>query len=161
MSSLTLRRMSSKERQLMHTKLRTSTLCVRQHRRYRILAEVARGHPALAIADPVACSVDTVYLWVHRFNFSGFETFERPANTNGREVRRHRGVRGGSRAFARRSRFRRPGDDGGPGLHHQPITVLHQRVPRAGTVRRLRYPAPGSRAESAPSTIGRISLGVK
>lgn len=85
MPSLTLRRMSSKERQLMHTKLRTSTLSVRLHQRYRIVAEAARGRPAPAIADRVACDVDTVYLWVHRFNASGFETFERPTNPHGRE----------------------------------------------------------------------------
>jgi len=28
---------------------------------------------------------NTVYLWLHRFNVSGFETFERPTNPNGRE----------------------------------------------------------------------------
>ncbi len=41
--------------------------------------------PPPTIADRVGGDVDTVYLWVHRFNTSGFETFERPTNTNGRE----------------------------------------------------------------------------
>ena len=48
MSSLTLRRMSSKKRQVMHIKLRTSTLSLRLQQRYRIVAEAARGHPRLA-----------------------------------------------------------------------------------------------------------------
>jgi hypothetical protein len=76
--------MSSKELQLMRTKLRTSTLSVRLQQRYGIIAEAARGYPC-DCRPRVACDVDTVYLWVHRFNTSGFETFERPTNTNGRE----------------------------------------------------------------------------
>jgi len=85
MHPLILRRMRPKERRLLDTKLRTSTLPVRLHQRYRIVAEATRGHPGPAIADRVGCDVDTVYLWVHRFNVSGFETFERPTNPNGRE----------------------------------------------------------------------------
>jgi hypothetical protein len=42
MSSFTLCRMSSIERQLIRIKLRTSTLSVRLHQRYRIVAEAAR-----------------------------------------------------------------------------------------------------------------------
>lgn len=85
MHSLTLRRMHLKERRLLETKLRISTLPVRLHKRYRIVAEAAQGYPSLTIADRVGCDVDTVYLWLHRFNTSGFETFEWPTNPNGRE----------------------------------------------------------------------------
>jgi transposase len=85
MHSLTLRRMRRIEGQLLQSKLRTSTLPVRLHQRYRIVAEAVRGFPGPVIADRVGCDVDTVYLWVHRFNTSGFETFERPTNPNGRE----------------------------------------------------------------------------
>ncbi len=85
MRLLTLRRMRPRERRLLNTKLRTSTLPVRLHQRYRIVAEVLRGHSGPAIADRVGCDDDTVYLWLHRFNVSGFETFERPTNPNGRE----------------------------------------------------------------------------
>ncbi len=85
MHPLTLRRIRPNERQLLQTKLRTSTLPVRFHQRYRIVAEAARGRSASVIADRVACDVDTVYLWIHRFNTSGFDTFERPTNPHGRE----------------------------------------------------------------------------
>lgn len=85
MHPLTLRRMRLRERQLLEAKLRTATLPVRLHQRYRIVAEATRGYPGPAIADRVGCDVDTVYLWLHRFNASGFETFERPTNPNGRE----------------------------------------------------------------------------
>jgi transposase len=85
MRPLTLRRMRPRERRLLDTKLRTSTLAVRLHQRYRIVAEAMRGLPGPAIADRVGCDEDTVYLWLHRFNASGFETFERPTNPNGRE----------------------------------------------------------------------------
>jgi Homeodomain-like domain len=67
------------------TKLRTSTLPVRLYQRYRIVAEALQGYPGPAIADRVGCNVDTVYSWLHRFNVSGFEPFERPTNPNGRE----------------------------------------------------------------------------
>jgi transposase len=85
MRPLTLRRIRPKERRLLEAKLRTSTLPVRLHQRYRIIAEAARGHPGPMIADRVGCDVDTVYLWVHRFNASGFTTFEQPTNPHGRE----------------------------------------------------------------------------
>jgi transposase len=76
--------MRRRERQLLQSKLRTSTLPVRLHQRYRIVVEAARGFSGPAIADRVGCDVDTVFLWVHQFNTSGFETFERPTNPNGR-----------------------------------------------------------------------------
>ena len=85
MRPFTLRGMRPRERQLLQTKLRTSTLPVRLHQRYRIIAEAAYGHSGPMIGDRVGCDIDTVYLWVHRFNASGFETFERPTNPAGRE----------------------------------------------------------------------------
>jgi transposase len=63
----------------------TTTLPVRLYHRYRIIAEAARGHAGPLIADRVGCDVDTVYVWVHRFNTSGFDTFERPPTPKGRE----------------------------------------------------------------------------
>ena len=66
-------------------RVRTSTLPVRLHQRYRIVADGVRGHSGPAIADRVGCDEDAVYLWLHRFNVSRFETFERPTNPSGRE----------------------------------------------------------------------------
>ncbi len=85
MRPLTLRRMRPRERRLLNTKLRTSTLPVRLHHRYRIVLEALRGYSGPAIAGRVGCDEDTVYLWLHRFNASGFETFERATNPSGRE----------------------------------------------------------------------------
>jgi len=85
MHPLTLRRLRSSERRLLQTKLRTSTLQVRLHQRYRIVAEAAQGRTVPAIVDRVGCHEQTAYLWLHRFNASGFETFERPTNPWGRE----------------------------------------------------------------------------
>ncbi len=86
MRPLTLRRMRPQERRLLAIKLRRSTLPVRLHQRYPIVAEAARGCSGPAIADRVGCEVNTVYRWLHRFNASGFETFERPTNPWGREA---------------------------------------------------------------------------
>lgn len=85
MHPLTLRRVRPSERRVLRATLRTTTLPLRLHQRYRIIAEATRGHSGPVIADRVGCDVDTVYVWVHRFNTSGFETFERPTNPKGRE----------------------------------------------------------------------------
>jgi transposase len=85
MRPLTLRHMRRSERRILRAKLRNPTLPVRLHHRYRIIAEAARGHAGPLIADRVGCDVDTVYVWVHRFNTSGFDTFKRPPTPKGRE----------------------------------------------------------------------------
>lgn len=85
MRRLTLRRISPSEHRLLQAKLRSRTLSAQFHQRYRIVAEATRGYTGVEIADRVGCDADTVYLWLHRFNASGFETFERPTNPYGRE----------------------------------------------------------------------------
>ncbi len=84
MYPLTVRRLTASERRLLKAKLRSRTLPVRLSRRYRLIAEAARGRIVTAIAHRVGCHEDSVYLWVHRFNASGFTTFERPTNPRGR-----------------------------------------------------------------------------
>ena len=66
------------------TKLRTSTLPVRLYQLHRIVTEAARGHTVPEIVDRVRCHEQTAYLWLHLFNTSGFEKFERPTNPLGR-----------------------------------------------------------------------------
>lgn len=85
MQPLTLRRLRPTERRVLQTKLRTATLPVRLYQRYRIVAEAARGRTVPEIVDRVGCHEQTAYLWLHRFNASGFETFERATNPWGRE----------------------------------------------------------------------------
>lgn len=84
MRPLTVRRLTTSERRLLKAKLRSRTLPVRLPRRYRIVGEAARGRTVTAIARRLGCHQDTVYLWVRRFNASGFTTFERPTNPRGR-----------------------------------------------------------------------------
>jgi transposase len=49
---------------------------VRLHRRYRIIAELRQGRASREVADRVGCHPNMVYEWLHRFNASGFATFE-------------------------------------------------------------------------------------
>lgn len=84
MHPLTLRRISPTERRMLQNNLRTRTLPMRFYQRYRIIAEAARRRTVPEIADRVDCHPHTVYVWFHRFNASGFETFERPTNPRGR-----------------------------------------------------------------------------
>ncbi len=81
---LTIRRLTPSDRRLLKAKLRSRTLPRRLSRRYRIVAEAARGRTVTAIAHRVGCHEDSVYLWVRRFNASGFTTFELPTNPRGR-----------------------------------------------------------------------------
>lgn len=82
---MVLRRLRPREVRLLRAKLRTRTLSVRLHQRYRIIAEVRQGRTAADVAERVPCALMTVYHWVRRFNASGFTTFERPTNPKGRE----------------------------------------------------------------------------
>ena len=82
--SVRLRALTRVERRVLQAKVRDRRLTVRLHRRYRLIAEVARGRPFAAVADRVGCNVTMVYEGVHRVNASGFTTFEQPPNPKGR-----------------------------------------------------------------------------
>jgi Homeodomain-like domain len=82
--SVRLRALTRAERRVLQAKVRDRRLTVRLHRRYRLIAEVARGRSFAEVADRVGCNVTMVYEWVHRFNASGFTTFEQPPNPTGR-----------------------------------------------------------------------------
>jgi transposase len=81
---LRLRALTPGERRVLRAKVRDLSLSVRIHQRYRIIAEVARGTGALGVAERVGCHFTVVYDWVHRFNASGFTTFEDVPNPKGR-----------------------------------------------------------------------------
>jgi transposase len=78
-----LRELTSPERELLKAKLADKSLAVRKHERYRIVDEASKGRSISAIAERVGCHTATAYLWVHRFNESGFTTFEAVTNPNG------------------------------------------------------------------------------
>lgn len=79
-----LRALTRGERRKLRAKLKDLTLSARIHQRYRVIEEVRRGHGIGAAAERVGCHLTLAYDWVHRFNQSGFATFERIANPKGR-----------------------------------------------------------------------------
>jgi transposase len=83
-NSVQLRALTRGERRVLRAKLKERRLAVRLHRRYRLIAEVAAGRSIAEAADRVGCNVTMGYEWVHRFNESGFATFEQPPNPKGR-----------------------------------------------------------------------------
>jgi transposase len=83
-NSVGLRPLTRREGTELRAKLRDRRLSVRLHRRYRIIAELRQGRASREVADRVGCHPNMVYEWLHRFNASGFATFERPSNPKGR-----------------------------------------------------------------------------
>ena len=81
---LRLRSLTRGERRVLRTKLRDLSLSVRIHQRYRIIEAVGLGLGSLAVAERVGCHFTVVYDWVHRFNTSGFATFEQVSTSKGR-----------------------------------------------------------------------------
>src|SRR5262249_57603544 len=83
-NSVRLRTLTRRERRLLQAKVMDRRLPVRLHGRYRGIAEVARGCALAEAADRVGCNVTMVDEGGHRFNESGFRTFEPPPNPEGR-----------------------------------------------------------------------------
>ena len=81
---VTLRSLTRGERRVLRAKLRDLSLSVRIHQRYRIIDAVGHGLGGVAVAERVGCHFTGVYDWVHRFNTSGFATFEQVPNPHGR-----------------------------------------------------------------------------
>ena len=79
-----LRRLTRAEQRVLRGKVRDLSLSARIHQRYRIIDLVCRGHSISDAAERVGCHFTGAYDWVHRFNESGFETFERVPNAKGR-----------------------------------------------------------------------------
>jgi len=82
--SVRLRALRRGERRVLQAKVGDRRLSVRLHHRYRVIAEVASGRSMADAADRVGCAVTMAYEWVHRFNESGFTTFERASNPQDR-----------------------------------------------------------------------------
>jgi len=79
-----LRALSRGEHKLLREKLKDLSLSVRVHQRYRIVADVLKGHVVADVADRVGCHFTVAYDWIRRFNKSGFKTFEQVPNPRGR-----------------------------------------------------------------------------
>jgi transposase len=81
---LVLRPLVPRERQTLKAKVRDLSLSARVHQRYRIVEQVFNGHSLAETADRVGCHFTVAYDWIHRFNESGFATFEQVSNPKGR-----------------------------------------------------------------------------
>jgi transposase len=79
-----LRKLSAAEARRLREKVRDYSLSARIHQRYRIIADLRAGHTPSVVADRVGCHFTVVYDWMHRFNTSGFKTFELAPNPKGR-----------------------------------------------------------------------------
>ncbi|MEW6554162.1 MAG: helix-turn-helix domain-containing protein [Actinomycetota bacterium] len=84
MPTALVRKLTKKEHELLEEKLKDKKMPVRNYERYRIIKEASEGRRAAEIADRVGCHFTVVYDWTKRFNTSGFSTFERPPNPEGR-----------------------------------------------------------------------------
>jgi transposase len=81
---LRLRALTRAEQRVLRSKLRDLSLSVRVHQRYRIIDQVRRGFGLKDAAERVGCHFTAAYHWVHRFNRSGFTSFEQVPNPKGR-----------------------------------------------------------------------------
>ena len=81
---VSLRPLKAGEKKVLAAKIRDLSLAARVHQRYRIVDQVRRGYSLGETADRVGCHVTAAYDWVHRFNESGFATFEQVSNPKGR-----------------------------------------------------------------------------
>ncbi len=79
-----LRPLTRREKTVLQAKLRAVSLPMRQHRRYRVIAELRAGHPVAEAATRAGMTSQGVYRVLRRFNASGFDSFERPSNPRGR-----------------------------------------------------------------------------
>jgi len=81
---LRLRTVTRAEQRLLQSKLRDLALSARVHQRYRVIDEIRRGRSIVEAAERIGCHFTAAYDWVHRFNASGFTTFEQVSNPRGR-----------------------------------------------------------------------------
>jgi transposase len=82
--SLQLRSLSRSERRVLEHKLKDLSPSARVHQRYRVVSEVSKGGTIAEAADRIGCHFTVAYDWVHRFNDSGFTSFEQVAHPKGR-----------------------------------------------------------------------------
>ena len=81
---LCLRRFRRNEKQTPTMKLHDRKLPTWAMHRYQIIAQVRAGSSVFQAMSQVNCAVNTAYLWVKRFNQSGFKFFESSSHPEGR-----------------------------------------------------------------------------
>lgn len=83
---LQLRTLRADEEEFLRAKLAEKRLSAKIYERYRLIAAVGGGATPAAAARVVGCSDGKAEHWVHRFNASGFGTFEKQPNHPGRPI---------------------------------------------------------------------------
>ena len=83
---LVLRPLTAAEERALTERLRAKRLPTKLYERYRLIALVRDGATPAAASRAVGCSDGKAEHWVHRFNASGFSTFEKQPNHPGRPI---------------------------------------------------------------------------
>lgn len=83
---LQLRTLRADEEEVLQAKLAEKRLPAKIYERYRLIAMVGEGATPAAASRAVGCSDGKAEHWVHRFNASGFATFEKQPNHPGRPI---------------------------------------------------------------------------
>ena len=83
---LRLRPLSAAEEQVLAEKLADKGQAATIFERYRVIGCLRAGMTAAGAARTVGCSDGKAEHWVHRFNASGFATFEKSPGRTGRPV---------------------------------------------------------------------------
>jgi transposase len=83
---LALRPLTAAEEQALAERLREKRLPAKIYERYRLIGLVREGLTPAATSRTVGCSDGKAEHWVHRFNASGFATFEKQPNHPGRPI---------------------------------------------------------------------------
>ena len=81
---LQLRRFHRGEKRLLNAKLHDRKLPAWAMHRYQIIALIRTGSSPFAAARRIGCSAKAAYLWLARFNASGFHGFEDSSHPEGR-----------------------------------------------------------------------------
>lgn len=83
---IVLRPLSEGESSTLEQRLREKRVPAKVYERYRIIELVRGGMTPSAASRAVGCSTGKAEHWVHRFNDSGFMTFEKQPNHPGRPL---------------------------------------------------------------------------
>lgn len=83
---MVLRPLREAEELVLAERLAEKRLPTKIYERYRIIALVRDGMTPSAASRAVGCSAGKAEHWVHRFNDSGFTTFEKQPNHPGRPI---------------------------------------------------------------------------
>jgi len=83
---LVLRSLSDAEEQTLTERVGEKRLPTKVYERYRLIALVRGGATPAEASRIVGCSDGKAEHWVHRFNASGFTTFEKQPNHPGRPI---------------------------------------------------------------------------